>query len=144
VPTNPRTEILETMARYSQYVSDRRYSEWARLFADDGQFTGPDGVRGTGPAEMETYIRQAHAGWIVKQITVNVIITVDGNSAAAQSDFIVYRKMGDEFVVYAIGRYDDELRFIDGEWRFVRRHVIPLGYGLDEGTAATGQSAAAR
>jgi hypothetical protein len=142
--TDPRNEILETMARYSQYVGDRRYPEWARLFADDGQFTGPDGIRATGPTEMEAFIRKAHAGWIVKQITVNPIVSVDGNSATAQSDFVVYRKIGAEFVTYAIGRYDDQLQYAEGEWRFTRRHFTPLGYGLTDESVESEDLAAPR
>lgn len=122
-----KLEILELFARYSQYVSDRRYDEWASLYADDGQMIGHEGVRGTGPQEMKDYIVAAHAGWTVKQVTVNPIIDVNGDTATSTSDYVVYRKIGDEFVTAAIGRYRDDLRRTPSGWRFYRRVAVPLG-----------------
>jgi 3-phenylpropionate/cinnamic acid dioxygenase small subunit len=137
VTADAKLEILELFARYSQYVSDRRYDEWASLFADDGQMIGVDGIRGTGPKEMDRYIRAAHQGWTVKQVTVNPLIMIsdDGQSATSTSDWVVYRKIDGEFVTYAMGRYQDEVRKTLDGWRIYRRYAVPLGEALPEGVA---------
>jgi ketosteroid isomerase-like protein len=129
-------EILELFARYSQYVSDRRYDDWAALYTDDGQMVGVEGVRGTGPAEMNRYIREAHSGWTVKQVTVNPIIEVadDGQTALSTSDWVVYRRIDGDIVTHAVGRYRDELHKTARGWQFYRRYAIPLGETLSDST----------
>ncbi|NIL85911.1 hypothetical protein RhoFasSB10_03825 [Rhodococcus fascians] len=125
-------EIQRVMARYSQFVSARRYSEWAGVFATDGQFTGPEGLRAEGTEGLEKYIRASHAGWVMKQITTNSLIDVDldEGTATASSDWFVFRVDGGQNRVAAVGRYEDEFVFTAGYWRIQRRHAVTLKDGF--------------
>ncbi|MBY6537815.1 nuclear transport factor 2 family protein [Rhodococcus sp. BP-349] len=125
-------EIQRVMARYSQFVSARRYGEWAGLFAADGQFTGPEGVRAEGTEGLEKYIRASHAGWVMKQITTNSLIDVDlgKGTATASSDWFVFRVDGGQNRVAAVGRYEDEYVLTAGRWRIQRRHAVTLKDGV--------------
>jgi 3-phenylpropionate/cinnamic acid dioxygenase small subunit len=120
-----RLEILDLFARYSQYVADHRYADWAALYGDDGQMIGTDGVRGTGAAQMERFIRSMHDGWILKQISANHLIEVHDDVAHCTSDYVVMRLIDGAWTIYSVGRYVDELRKGDAGWRFYRHHAMP-------------------
>ena len=123
--TTAKLQILELFARYSQYVADHRYEDWASLFGDDGQMIGTDGVRGTGAAEMKRFIEAMHDGWILKQISSNHLIEIVGDRANSTSDYVVFRMVDGAWTIYAIGRYIDELRKGSSGWRIYRRQAIP-------------------
>jgi 3-phenylpropionate/cinnamic acid dioxygenase small subunit len=120
-----RLEIMDLFARYSQYVADHRHDDWASLFGDDGQMIGTDGVRGTGAAEMKRFIETMHDGWVVKQISSNHLVEVDGDEAKSTSDYVVFRMVDGAWAISSVGRYVDELRKDSSGWRFYRRHAIP-------------------
>jgi len=55
-------------------------------------------------------------------ISVNPIITIDGDVASIESYVVVIGRVDDPRVVLA-GRYEDRLRRVEGEWRFVSRRL---------------------
>jgi len=121
-------DIQRVMARYSHFVSDRRYDEWAALYAEDGQFIGPGGLRVEGRKNLEQYIRAAHAGWRMKHVTANIIVDSDpdAGTATATSDWVVMRVDGGANRIASVGRYNDSFVNVAGQWQFSSRHALPL------------------
>ncbi|MET0930640.1 MAG: nuclear transport factor 2 family protein [Aeromicrobium sp.] len=123
-----RVAITELIARYSHLVSDRLYDEFGQLYTNDGGLADAGGARATGPEAMAEYVRQAQKDWgPFKQITVNQIISVDGDDATGTSDYVIFRLEDGVLAPRAAGRYDDVYRRTPDGWRFVTRDITPLG-----------------
>src|SRR5438067_12821629 len=116
-------EVRNTLARFCQYLDDRRFEEWSRTFAEDGAF----GER-VGRATILSWIQGAELATRPelkrKHAVVNAVVQVDGDRAQASSDLVMFDQVGDGPVSIRIGRYDDELRRqSNGEWLFARRRL---------------------
>jgi len=63
-----------------------------------------------------------------KHVTTNLILDVDeeAGQAACRSYVTVFQGVGEEFPIQPIysGRYRDRFERVDGEWRFVERHMV--------------------
>ena len=63
-----------------------------------------------------------------KHVTTNLILDVDedGGTATCRSYVTVFQGVGEEFPIQPIysGRYRDRFDRVEGEWRFVERHMI--------------------
>lgn len=119
--TCPAEGVRRTLAIYCQLMDDGRYADAAALFVDDAQWT-VQGVTHHGIDE----IRALMSDWPVptggKHLTFNSVIDVDGDAAAAVSDYLMVRSTEIGGVVHRGGRYHDTLRRDrSGLWRFVAR-----------------------
>jgi 3-phenylpropionate/cinnamic acid dioxygenase small subunit len=116
-------EIRNTLARFCQYLDERRFEEWSQTFKEDGAFgervgraTILDWIKG---AELATRpeLKRKHA-------VVNAVVDIDGNRATAASDLVMFDQVGDGPWSIRVGRYDDELeRQSNGAWLFARRRL---------------------
>lgn len=114
--------IMTLIAKHAQYADDGDAERRAALYSDDGQFTGPDGATTSGrDAILTTFSsRPPIAG---KHVTSNAVIDIDGDAAAAATDFVFFLAGDAGFTVMAAGRYDDRfVRTSDG-WRFAARRI---------------------
>ena len=125
-PSEPRDAVLQTIGRYGQLADDRRISEVADLFTDDGRLE----VRGTawsGRAEIAARGGdRPDPGQRTKHVTVNPLVEVagDGRTADVRTDFLYFVAPPDgPWRLGATGRYVD-VHVLDGDrWRIASRTV---------------------
>jgi nitroreductase len=110
-------EILNVMSRYCRAVDDRAFDVFAELLAEDVRFEMGDVTESR--AELLEYI-QANLWPAGRHVYANPIITVDGDAAHVDSDWVWFNP---DLVPTRSGRYSDDLRHIDGRWVFTVRRI---------------------
>lgn len=126
-PPGDEEAIRRLLARFVQLRDDKRFEEWAALFLPDGVFTYGTVVL-VGPDAIRDDVSRLLAGDRGKHLCANSVIDVDGDRARVVSDFVKLRPAaGAEgaggYEIQVMGRYEDDLRRVDNEWRFARRDV---------------------
>jgi hypothetical protein len=124
--------VLATLHAYGPALDYGREAEFVDCFLPDGRFevrepTANGGAARTysGAAELAAFAaRHTRAPErFHKHVVVDAVISVDGDRAGVVSYFLRLDDVDGERVVYAFGRYVDELaRCADARWRF--RHRI--------------------
>jgi hypothetical protein len=119
-------EIRNTLARFCQFLDDRRFEEFSQTFAEDGAF----GER-AGRAAIFEWISHAELATRPelkrKHAVTNAIVEVLGDRAISTSDLVMFDQVGDGPVTIRVGRYTDELvRQPDGAWLFSKRNLKML------------------
>lgn len=111
-----RDAIRELMARYNHAIDGHLVEEWVGLFADDGIFEAGGRVM-TGADELRTFAEGVQG--VGRHVVANEVIDLDGDAASARA--YVFVLGGSPPAVRIMGTYDDEVRRVDGRWRFARR-----------------------
>ena len=118
--------IRRTLAAYCQTCDDGRFDEFAACFAGDATMTalgqtvrGRDAIRDWITAAMPPSRRGKH-------VCVNAVITITGDVARSDSDFLFLAPGRDGPVVTTAGRYADELERDGDRWVFTRREITLL------------------
>jgi uncharacterized protein (TIGR02246 family) len=116
-----RDEIRDLYGRYCFHVDTGTPEQWADLFTTDGEFTGPVApVTGTEAlTEFATEVLAGGGG--MHHMVSNVALDVNGDDAVGTASVAI-------FIAGAlgiVGRYQDELRKVDGRWKFSRRNFLP-------------------
>jgi ketosteroid isomerase-like protein len=123
-----RLDIQDLMARYSRAIDFGRWDELPTFFTDDctldfgkvmGSHRGKDAVRG-----FATML--AGTGLTMRHYVTNCIIEGAGERATATTYVLAYTgQIGS--LMPTTGRYEDELRKVDGRWLLhVRRGIIEM------------------
>ena len=125
----PEDEVRQTLTRYAYCHDDRDAAGYAALFAENGSFVGANGEAIAGRAAVSAFISKLYAtqpaNRRTKHLCGNSLIAVNGDTAAATTDFVAYESLGDApWQVHTIGRYHDKLVRQAGSWLFVERKVI--------------------
>lgn len=132
-----RDEIRRLISRSVRCLDDDRFADFVSLFTDDALYRmtatsreiGRDmdwlvADRGELSAlldELPRHVRDPAER--LHMVTIDEI-ALDGARARAESSFAVYRTDIDgASQLYAVGRYEDELRFEGGGWKLSRRTV---------------------
>ena len=110
-------EILNVMSRYCRAIDDREFDLFAELLAEDVRFEMGDVTESR--AELLEYI-QANLWPAGRHIYANPVITVDGDTAHVDSDWVWFSP---DLVPTRSGRYSDDLRRVDGRWVFTVRRI---------------------
>jgi SnoaL-like domain len=130
--------VLATLHRYGHALDYGAEANWVDCFTADAHYEvrGPGTGTGTGTGtagSVRAYDgRDELAAFAArhtrapehfhKHVVVDPIVSVDGDRATAVSYFLRLDEADGERVVYAFGRYRDELvRGEDGRWRFAVR-----------------------
>ena len=119
--------IEELIAHYNQSLDSGDYEAWLACWADDAvfdglgkQLTGIDAIRGFADGYEAGYRRRLHA---LKHFTVNILSKIDGDLATSSS-YVQLTSLSDQGVRFVLtGRYEDDLKRVDGRWRFARRKL---------------------
>jgi uncharacterized protein (TIGR02246 family) len=123
-----KVEIQELIARYNRAIDTGEPEEWAATFTADGEFHGIVGdFNGTreltqfardywSKSEYEEFRKAQH--WVT-----NVVVDGDGHEARLFAHLMMVKPEGDGAAIILLGWYDDELRRVDGRWRFAARNV---------------------
>ena len=118
--------IRELMAAYAQALDACRFADVAACFAPDGEWTTDYGAA-RGPAEIEAFIRGIvpvkGEGPQRKHYLTNIIITVDGETASAVSDYLIVRESEAGLIPVMGGTYRDKFVKTSAGWRFSRKEL---------------------
>ncbi len=118
--------IRELMARYCFHFDNGEFDQWLSLFTADAVFDLGTRGRFQGREALRSFLRViplSNGVPMMKHCVLNVIITVSGLHATAESYVIVLRGGGHGLALSIAGRYQDQLSKVDGEWRFAQRKV---------------------
>jgi ketosteroid isomerase-like protein len=116
--SNDKEEIRELMARYNLASDYPDLEAWLDCWADDGVLAFSGRPKVEGKEALRAYGVHRPGGHL--HLSLNQIIDIDDDLAHATSYVAVLGGESDPAVRLA-GRYEDELRRINGCWRFVLR-----------------------
>ena len=127
-----REQIRELYARYAFTIDLGPYDEWVRCFTADGVFESPRLGRHEGHDALRkfTVMYKNSAGDAhVRHMMTNVTFRVEDDRAVGACYLTYYHVKGGKATLEAVGRYQDELRKVNGEWLFQYRRVYIDGHG---------------
>lgn len=124
--------VLATLYRYGHALDYGAEADWVDCFAAAAHYevrergaATTDGVRSYDGRDELAAFAAGHTRAperFHKHLVADPLIAVDGDHATAVSYFLRLDDVGGERVVYAFGRYRDELvRCADDRWRFAVR-----------------------
>jgi uncharacterized protein (TIGR02246 family) len=97
-------------------------------FTDDATLVSPAVGEHTGrvaiTAFAHRFARFQAGGSQLRHVISNLLMTVDGERAHATCYLVVFLTRDGASRMLAPGRYDCDLRKVDGQWRFQRRVVL--------------------
>lgn len=117
-----RMEILDLAARYSHASDHGDGAALAETFTEDGIFEGAGEPRQGRAAHLAATNALGASGLVIRHFTSNPVIEGDGD-AATMLLYVEVKNLADPSTPMLVGRYHDELRRVDGRWRFARRRV---------------------
>ena len=120
-----REEIVQAMAIYAQAMDDRGVdpdlSKLRLVFDERTRWTRSNGTTYIGvDAIIASVIRFPYYGSV--HVTINQVITVDGDEATATSDYL-WLAPGSPWQIRRSGRYHDAFRRTKGRWVFASRVI---------------------
>lgn len=127
-PAQDCEEIRQVIARYCHYLDSVQAKEVAALFTDDA-VVDIGGNKAQGSEAIEAFyegLRSTYQVMPMAHHVTNVVVDVDGDDATSQS-YILVLALGQPATIATTGYYEDRLRKIDGQWRFVERRGILRG-----------------
>jgi ketosteroid isomerase-like protein len=121
-----REQIRELYARYALYVDASRFEDWVDCFTEDGIFESPSFGKHPGRDALRKFCasyKESWAGAQVRHMMVNVSFDIHGDHAHGCCNLIYFHIKNGKTELAAVGGYKDELRKVNGEWRFAHRQV---------------------
>ena len=148
-----KQEIEDFLYREAELLDDRRYEEWLDLLTDDVSYFMPM-RRNVPADEMEReFTREGlDANWFdegkdtltrrVKQIRTGVhwaeqppsrichmvtnvqVADATSDEVTVRSRFLLYRNRVETETDFLVGKREDRLRRVGGEWKIARRKII--------------------
>jgi len=131
--------IEETLIKAAYFLDERRFLEWADLFADDAQYEML--FKSKELRDIDDYLMQFNKEELTNRMKLlpnyvtdtakrlhavsNIRIVLDGSNANCTSRFVVYRTAEDgTTTLYAVGSNYDVLVQRAGQWLFLKRRVV--------------------
>jgi hypothetical protein len=123
-------EIRHVLAVYVQRTDDGDAAGKSELFAEDaiylpttGSFVGRKAIfdelarrQSARPADRRT-----------KHLCGNSVIAINGDSAEAATDYVVYQRSGDEpWTILVVGRYVDRFVRDGGRWLYAQNRPVSI------------------
>jgi hypothetical protein len=127
-----REEIRELYARYAFTIDHGPYEDWVKCFTPDGVFDSPRMGRHEGHEGLRKFTamyKHSSGDALVRHMITNVTFRIEGDRAMGGCYLNYYHVKGGKATLEALGRYQDELRKVDGEWLFQYRRVYIDGHG---------------
>ncbi len=119
--------IEALISRYNQSLDRGDYETWLSCWADDAVFdglgqvlTGITAIRGFADGYEAGYRQRLHA---LKHFTVNTLSQIDGDRASSSSYLQLTTTSAQGVRILFTARYEDDLKRVDGGWRFARRKL---------------------
>lgn len=113
--------IKQLVSRYNVAFDDFDVEGWVDCFTDDAVFNRSNAGRAyRGHDELRELITEYSQSMKGRHITTNFDITLNGETATMSCYLqLLDRDHGHSVAMFAV--YDDELRKIDGRWKFSQR-----------------------
>lgn len=119
-----RDAIRQLLYRYCFYMDRHQFSELSELFARDGEWIAPY-ARATGRDVIAAVLKRNVPDTPARMhFTMNSVISLDGDRAEAESNYLVVLQDGDGLIPSVCGIYADVLTRAPGGWQFQRRELI--------------------
>ena len=148
-----KQEVEDFLFREAELLDERRYEEWLELFTEDARYFMPM-RRNVPADELDReFTREGlDVNWFdegkdtltrrVKQIRTGVhwaeqppsrichmvsnvqILKSSPTEAAVKSRFLLYRNRVETETDFLVGKREDLLRRVNGDWRIARRKII--------------------
>jgi ketosteroid isomerase-like protein len=114
--------IQHLRARYSHTIDHGietgEWDEFLSLYTDDAVVDYPQATL-EGLDEIEAFARELEAAYEFTMHTAQMPdISVDGDEATGHWYLMVFYAATDGSEGYALGRYEDDYRRVDGDWHF--------------------------
>jgi hypothetical protein len=121
--TDDRLAILELAGRYSHATDHQDAEALANTFTDDGIFEidGMEPRRGRA-AHIQATNAPRPAGLVMRHFISNPVIEGDGDTATMKV-YVEVKNLAAEGKPMLVGCYHDDLRRVNGEWKFAKRRV---------------------
>lgn len=121
--TVEKQKIHELCARYTLTIDRHDIPAWVECFAEDGVFGSGD-IALRGRAKIAAY-GEVHATIASRHLNTSLLFELDpsGERATGQSTTVACFATRQGYRVAFLGRYDDEVVKVDGDWVFARRWV---------------------
>jgi len=126
-----REQIRELYARYAFTIDHGPYEDWVNCFTEDGVFDSPRMGRHEGHDALRKFTatyKNSAGDAQVRHMLCNVTFRVEGDRAIGGCYLTYYHCKGGKATLEALGRYQDELRKINGEWLYQYRRVYIDGH----------------
>ena len=119
-----KDEIRELLARYCFALDAERFEEMAGLFTPDGVWETAFGT-GTGRAGIVAQARSIATQPRPRRVhlTTNIVIDLDGETAKARSNWVLFANTESGPAIGSGGGYLDQLVKVDGQWFFKHRTI---------------------
>lgn len=119
--------IEELIARYNQSLDGGDYAQWVACWADDAVLDGI-GKLLTGKAQIQAFADQYESSTrsrinALKHFTVNILSTITGDKATSSSYLQLLSTTDKGVKIIFTGRYEDDLKRVNGQWQFARRKL---------------------
>jgi uncharacterized protein (TIGR02246 family) len=126
--TEDRLAILDLFARYAHTLDSADKDGFVSTWAEDGVFDigSQETVRGR-EALRARFANPQPEGVRNRHVTTNILIDGDGDHATANAYVTVIRVDAEGRHIRLTGVYNDNLRKIDGAWKFAHRRLTPDG-----------------
>jgi len=123
ISVEDRLAILDLAGRYNQAFDYGDVDAWVETFTPDGIFADAGGRSVQGSEELAAFAKGATQGEVAsRRWNTSHVIEGDGDTAT-HSCYLMIILLEEVPNIYGVGRYDDELKKENGEWRFLRRLV---------------------
>jgi len=123
-PSDDRDAIHELLHRYCFAMDRQLFADLGELFTPDGEWIAPY-ARATGPAAIAALMqRNVPVTPGRMHFTMNSVISLDGDRAGAESNYLVVLQSGGGLVPSICGIYLDVLAREPRGWRFRRRELV--------------------
>jgi SnoaL-like domain len=150
-----KLDVRDVLERYMRHNDDRAADKLVALLDEDVRFqvlgrvhVGRDAVRELISSEPADPPHWTEPGERLRQpgsthVASNPVIEIDGDSATAETDFVVLRRdENGRAKVSLLGRYRDRLRRRDdGQWVITTRTAVSVARPGQEGSDAEWQQA---
>ena len=129
--TDDREQIRELYSRYAFTIDHGPYEDWVKCFTTDGVFESPRLGRHEGQDALRKFTvmyKNSTGDAHVRHMMTNVTFRVEGDRAMGGCYLTYYHVKSGKATLEALGRYQDELRKVNGEWLFQYRRVYIDGH----------------
>lgn len=116
-------------ALYAEYVDQRRFEEWADLFAEDGVWvTGGKEISGDDLSAAIAKLMSRFDGPTQHNVT-NVVVRPDGADVDLRADFALLVPRDGAVSILSMGTYASRLVWDGDRWRFARHEMAVADAG---------------
>jgi hypothetical protein len=123
-PSDDKDAIREVLHRYCFTIDRHQFADLGELFAADGEWIAPY-ARATGPQAIAALMtRNVPVTPGRMHFTMNTVISLDGDRAEAESNYLVVLQSTGGLVPSVCGIYADVLMRTSSGWHFRRRELI--------------------